>query len=64
MIENLRNVTSLDEKRCCYVLEKVNWLSVGHAIDYLFDRDQDGIIFKHAFCTNINYEAPNIAEPD
>ena len=58
MAQSLKSITGLDEERCNLVLDKVHWMGVQNATDYLFDRDQDGLLLLHEFCPNVGYNAP------
>ena len=59
METSLATITHLDQKRCAYILNKVNYQSVEVAANYLYDRDECGKV-THEFCISSHYVPPSL----
>ena len=42
------------------MLEKVNWRGVQNAVDYIYERDENGNLLLHDFCSDISYTPPDL----
>jgi hypothetical protein len=50
MEAHLEAITHLDHLRCVFILNKVKYQNVQVAANYLYDRNEDGVLLLHEFC--------------